>query len=391
MYNSETWAIILAAGKGQRMGDHTIPKQFMEWEGYPLYWHSALAFARCAFVSRLIFVFPEEWIEAQTNRLKTLQSDLGLPWLAATGGSRRQDSVANALKLIPAICGKVFVHDAARPFLKPDLIIRLHEALSAPLGGVIPALPVTDTIKTQSEGIITGTPDRSKLVAVQTPQLFYLKPLKDAYSSSVPVTDDASLMENAGHKIGIIPGDPDNIKITYSKDLEMLHKNHCRSFRNGFGYDVHKYGGDRPLKLGGVTIPCEYGIYAHSDGDICLHALMDAILGCICLGDIGKLFPESDERFTNISSAILLVEVLSLARENKFQIQHVDLTIVAQKPRIAPFRDEIRKNVARLLSLDPAVVNVKATTEEGLGFTGRVEGIKCYALVSGMQTETARR
>ncbi len=155
---------------------------------------------------------------------------------------------------------------------------------------------------------------------------------------------------------------------------------------SGFGYDVHRYGGNRPLRLGGVDIPCEYGISAHSDGDVLLHALMDAMLGCLCEGDIGMHFPDSDPSYENISSVLLLGHVMELWRKSGLRLCHADLTVIAQKPKLAPFADQIRNNVSAILGLDPRRVNFKATTEEGLGFTGELRGIKACAVVSAIRT-----
>ncbi|MDR2055364.1 MAG: 2-C-methyl-D-erythritol 2,4-cyclodiphosphate synthase, partial [Desulfovibrio sp.] len=202
-------------------------------------------------------------------------------------------------------------------------------------------------------------------------------------------TDDAALMEKAGHSVRVIAGEPKNVKITTPEDLAMLAETPAPCPRVGMGHDVHRYGGNRPLVLGGVAIPGGPKVLAHSDGDALLHALMDALLGCAGLGDIGQHFPDSDMRFENIPSSVMLNEVLAMTRNAGIRPIHADMTIVAQIPRIHPWREEIRNNVARLLNLPAGRVNLKAGTEEGLGFTGRREGIKAYAVVSALADECA--
>lgn len=389
----KTWALILAAGRGRRLSAATggLSKQFLYWQGVPLYWHAARAMSRSAVVDGIIFVFPPGRCAAEDETLRALQAqdDLGLPWLATAGGALRQDSVRLGLAALPHGVRHVLVHDAARPFLSPALTRRICEALRQGASAAIPGVPVTDTIKMVDDGLVTSTLPRSRLAAVQTPQGFDLPLLRQAHryaqETGLTVTDDAALMEALGHGVHIVPGEVANVKITNPEDLALLSgglpvPRPC----TGMGYDVHRYGPGRPLKLGGVPIPEGPEVVAHSDGDVLLHALMDALLGCAGLGDIGRHFPDSQARFEGISSAVLLDHVLEMLRQAKVTLCHADLTIVAQKPRLSPFREEIRKNVARLLGLDKAHVNLKATTEEGLGFTGRVEGIKAYAVVSAL-------
>lgn len=194
-------------------------------------------------------------------------------------------------------------------------------------------------------------------------------------------------MEAHGHPVLVVPGEAANIKITHPEDLALLEERSpvMPVPRVGMGYDVHRYGSGRPMKLGGIIIPNAPEVIAHSDGDVLLHALMDALLGCAALGDIGRLFPDADARFDNISSAVLLDDVLERFRDAGLTLCHVDLTVVAQTPKLAPHREEIRKNVARLLGLGTDSVNIKATTEEKLGFTGACEGIKAYAVATAFQ------
>ena len=395
---NECWGIILAAGQGSRMAEATggEAKQFLRWKGAPLWWHSAQAMAASPLVHGLVFVFPPDRkadAEAELLQLDRARS-LGVRIAVAEGGARRQDSVRHGLEALPEACTSVLVHDSARPFLNTALVTRLADTLShvQPSGvmGVIPGLAVTDTIKQVDEGaLVTATPARARLRAVQTPQAFPAEALRKAHARAQlegwDVTDDASIMEQSGLPVLVIEGNPANIKITNPQDLAMLNESKPLLPCCGYGYDVHAYGGDRPLMLGGVHIGGEFLVRAHSDGDVLLHALMDAILGCLAAGDIGHLFPDNDPKFENISSVVLLDHVMGMAAEAGLRLCHVDLTVIAQKPKLAPHADAIRRNVARLLDLPLDRVAFKATTEEKLGFTGELKGLKAVALVSAVR------
>lgn len=385
----QNWAVILAAGSGTRLGA-AKPKQYIEWRGRPLFWHSALAMSRAGCIDGLVFVFPGADLEEQEKRIRELAflDNLGLEWRIAAGGARRQDSSRAGMELLPPACSRVLIHDAARCLVEPALIRAVAGAVSKERPAVVPAVPVTDTIRRvspENQCAGSGCVDRASLRAIQTPQGFWLETLKRALDEAEPgeVTDDASLLEQIGFEVVLVPGDAGNIKITNPIDLRMLSERDCCSPCSGFGYDVHRFGAGHPLKLGGVTIPAKLEIVAHSDGDVLLHALIDAMLGCASLGDIGQHFPDSDARFESISSALLLEETKRLLKAEGVELCHVDLTVVAQKPKLAPYAGEIRRNVARLLELPLQAVNFKATTEEGLGFTGELAGIKAYALVNG--------
>ncbi len=392
------WSIILAAGNGSRMAEAAggTKKQFVEWKGAPLFWHSAATFSHVARLQGIVFVFPESDLESARAQLAELDCfrTLGLPWHAVAGGERRQDSVCNGLAALPSDCDTVLVHDAARPFMTAALVNRLLDRLEAGACGVVPALPVTDTIKVVHEKTITTTPDRASLRAVQTPQGFVRTVLQQAHdacrANSLHVTDDASVLEHAGIPVTIVDGDPGNQKITHPEDLDMLNRQSEAAQPPlvpvvGWGYDVHRYGTGRPMKLGGVPIAGGPEVVAHSDGDVLLHALTDALLGCIGGGDIGEHFPDTSAEFDNISSAVLLNEILERVLQARVRITNVDLTIIAQIPRLAPWKEQIKKNVCRLLALSPIQVNVKATTEEKLGFTGEKKGIKAVATVTALR------
>lgn len=407
---NEAWAVILAAGRSTRLrqAGEGCAKQFLHWKGEPLYMASARTFAACAAVCGVVFVFPADQLEAEQERLKSVGGSLGLPWRCVSGGVRRQDSVRQALTALPLSCARVLIHDAARPFVSAALAVRVLAALEEGEGhgvaGVIPGLAVTDTIKIVEPyaGVeaslvqhrVGSTPARESLRAVQTPQGFHVSVLRAAHEQAEAenwdVTDDAALLEHLGRTVMVVKGERGNYKITNPEDMDML-QDTSTHMRVGYGYDVHRYvaadaPNARPLTLGGVAIDCgrtPMAVQAHSDGDVLLHALMDAVLGCFGGGDIGALFPDSDAAFANASSAVLLDEVLTLALQSGFTPCSVDMTIIAQKPKICPQRDAIRANVARLMGLPRQCVNVKATTEEGLGFTGALEGLKAVAVVTG--------
>jgi 2-C-methyl-D-erythritol 4-phosphate cytidylyltransferase/2-C-methyl-D-erythritol 2,4-cyclodiphosphate synthase len=342
----------------------------------------------------VVLVFPPQELEQRSAELENLKNiaDPGVRILITAGGDRRQDSVRLGLAALPRDCSRVLVHDSARPFFSPALVQTLLCGLTDEIRGVIPAIPVTDTIKQVESDLVLATLPRESLRAVQTPQLFPASLLRQVHEQALEedwaVTDDASMIERAGYRVRIVPGETANLKITTPEDLRVLATPAPLPVPcTGFGYDVHAYGGNRPMVLGGMPIAGAPFVKAHSDGDVLLHALCDAILGCLGLGDIGEHFPDSDDRFENISSGILLSEVMDKARSLGLCITHVDLTVIAQIPRLAPHKEAIRSNVARMLELCDQQVNVKATTEEHLGFTGRKEGIKAVAVVTATRKQ----
>lgn len=389
---SSLWSIVLAAGQGSRLAEAAgnTRKQFLSFGGRPLYWRSIMTLAAIPAMRGLVVVFPEAELEARQREIAELR-DLdtpGVPIICAIGGQRRQDSVRLALASVPKEIALVLVHDSARPFFSAALVQTMLNVFEPGLGSVIPGIAVKDTVKLLENGLVQTTLDRSRLTAVQTPQLFPAPLLRHVHEQALQenwnVTDDASMIELAGHPVLVVPGEETNTKITTPEDLRLLETPTTPARPcTGFGYDVHAYGGNRPMVLGGMPIPGAPLIKAHSDGDVLLHALTDAILGCVGLGDIGEHFPDSNQQFDNISSAILLSQVFDKSRALGLAISHVDMTIIAQVPKISPHKEAIRKNVARLLELADEQVNVKATTEEHLGFTGRKEGIKAVAIVTG--------
>ncbi|MBP3730796.1 MAG: 2-C-methyl-D-erythritol 2,4-cyclodiphosphate synthase, partial [Mailhella sp.] len=319
------------------------------------------------------------------------------PIVIAEGGFRRQDSVRHGIMVLPSSCTRILVHDSARPFASTSLATRLLLRLDkeAEAAGVIPGLPVTDTIKRiDKDNFCLETPERELLRAVQTPQVFLREALECAHARAEQegwtCTDDASLLERCGMRVLVDEGEEGNVKITSPRDLSLLEGRKACMPCCGYGYDVHAFGGNRPLRLGGILITGNCTVFAHSDGDVLLHALTDAILGCFAGGDIGRLFPDNDPRYDNISSSAMLDHVLATASNAGIKLVHVDLTVIAQQPKLAPQAEQIRANVARLLSLPLEHVGFKATTEEHLGFTGECKGIKAVALVSALCSGNAQ-
>ncbi|BCS89376.1 2-C-methyl-D-erythritol 4-phosphate cytidylyltransferase [Pseudodesulfovibrio sediminis] len=388
------WGIILAAGSGTRIAEATqgTRKQYLEYKSAPLFWHCARTFSRVAAMQGVVFVFPPDDVKAMEKQVRTYfkSENLGVKWAVTAGGERRQDSVRNGLEALPDTCEAVLVHDAARPFVSGRVLTDLIETLQSGARGVIPAIPVTDTVKRVDNDTVTETLNRSELAAVQTPQAFETALLKEAHERAAKegwtVTDDASMVERIAEVV-TIPGESANIKITVPEDLKRLEQTKTPVPCVGWGYDVHRFGGenDRPFTLGGVPIAGGPTIVAHSDGDVLLHALTDAILGTFGGGDIGTHFPDTDPKYKGADSSVLLREVLFLANEAGAAIKHVDMTVMTQVPKLTPHAAQIAKNVCRLLGLEPHQVNFKATTEEKLGFTGQKKGIKAVATVTALR------
>lgn len=392
--------IVPAAGLGSRLGLGKN-KAFADVGGLPLLVQCLRMLADTGCVSKVIAVVrPQEVVEAEML-LTEYQTEYypRLPFIVVAGGKERQDSVANALAVVTESDGFIAVHDGARPFAGKEVFERVLQA-AAGSGAAIAAVPVKDTIKVVDENsFVQATPVRNTLRAVQTPQIFKISVLKQAYEllqkQPENVTDDASLVERLGIAVTVAEGSYENIKVTTPEDL-LLAENLCKSrglemtgknnswpqFRVGCGYDVHKLEPDRKLILCGLEIPYELGLLGHSDADVALHALMDALLGAAGLGDIGRHFPDTDMRFKDADSMLLLVHVVKLLHEQGWQINNADVTIMAQKPKLAPYIEQMAANIARAMQVERNAVNVKATTTEKLGFVGRGEGMASEAVVS---------
>ena len=326
-------------------------------------------------------------------------------WQVIIGGSERQYSIANALKVLPSDTKLVLVHDGARPLVTTQCIDDVIQGAIQYKAAVV-AVPVKDTIKTVNKySMVTGTPDRHTLWSIQTPQGFDAQLLKQAYDCAAQEdylgTDDASLVERLGTEVKIVVGNYENIKVTTPEDLMIAEAFLCGQSKNddkreceakemmriGMGYDVHKLVEGRKLILGGVEVPYAYGLDGHSDADVLLHAIKDALLGAAALGDIGKHFPDTDVQYKGASSMVLLERVRNIIREHGYRVNNVDSTIVAERPKLATYIPEMNRNIARALQIELGQVNVKATTTEGLGFTGKGAGIAAYATVTILKNE----
>ena len=299
------------------------------------------------------------------------------------GGAERSDSVLNGLMAIAE--GTVLVHDAARPFCPTDVIDRLLGALEG-CDGAVPVLAVADTLAKGSGGVLDEPVERKQLFRVQTPQAFHVEDLIYAYEEAgrKSATDESTVMLTAGLKVATVEGDAMLEKLTTPADWSRAEAILSSRFvsRTGLGFDVHAFEGEGPIMLGGITIPHGRGLAGHSDADVALHAITDALLGCAGLGDIGQHFPPSDPQWKGASSDLFLKHAADMIRERGGIIDHVDVTIIAEEPKVGPHRSAIRTRVAEILELGENQVSIKATTTEGMGFTGRREGIAAQAVAS---------
>ena len=385
--------IVPAAGEGTRMGLGKN-KAFITILDIPLLVLCMKMLAETGMVRRVIVVTRAWEIQETEMLLREYQSRCfpDIDWQVAAGGKERQDSVANGLAQITDTEGYVAVHDGARPFAGTEVFARTF-AKAKEFGAAIAAVPLKDTVKvTDNRGIVVSTPDRSSLCAVQTPQIFEVNVLRRGYDflkeHPFAVTDDASLVEASGHPVAVAEGSYENIKVTTPEDLLLAEKilekqgDFMMQFRVGTGFDVHALVENRPLILAGVQIPYSKGLLGHSDADVALHALMDALLGAAGKGDIGKHFPDTDSKYEGADSRRLLRNVVEMLQEDKWKVNNVDITIIAQKPKLAPHIATMRTLVAQDLGIMEDAVNIKATTTEKLGFTGRGEGIAAEAVAS---------
>lgn len=363
-------AIIVAAGRGKRLGS-SLPKQFLKVRGRTILEMSVGAFEQNKYVDEIFVAANADYCEL-TEKLCRGFSKLKK---IVAGGAERQDSVRAALDCLRGENGIVLVHDAARPFVSEAVINAVIEG-TADFDAAIPTVPAKDTIR-QVDGTGSRTLQRETLACVQTPQGFRISLLKHAFEKAQAEgflgTDDASLVERMGINISMVQGEDANRKITTREDLEA-------EMRIGTGYDVHRLVEGRPLVLCGEQIPYEKGLLGHSDADVALHALMDAMLGAAGLGDIGKHFPDTDERYRGISSMKLLQKTAELLREAGYFLGNADITIIAQRPKIAGYIPKMRANIAEIMNCDENKINIKGTTTEKLGFVGREEGIASEAV-----------
>jgi 2-C-methyl-D-erythritol 4-phosphate cytidylyltransferase/2-C-methyl-D-erythritol 2,4-cyclodiphosphate synthase len=369
-------ALLMAAGSGSRFGA-AEPKQFLPLLGKPILRHAAEALLADGAVQALLPVV------APGQAARVLSMLEGLPCLPAVeGGATRQESVRAGLEaLADQAPDAVLVHDAARPILPPGSIPALLAALETH-PGAIPAQPVTDTLKAGEDGTILRTVPRAGLYRAQTPQAFRFAALLEAHRSATEeATDDASLLEAAGLPVALLPGSENNLKVTYPEDLARAEAALLPRFlpAMGTGFDVHRLVEGRPLILCGLTIPHDKGLDGHSDADVGLHALCDAIYGALAEGDIGRHFPPSEAEWKDADSARFLRHAAGRVAARGGIITHADVTLICERPKIGPHADAMRARLAELMDIPVTRVSVKATTTERLGFTGRGEGIAAQA------------
>ena len=369
-------ALIVAAGKGERLGGD-VPKQYRPIGGKPVLRWAVEAMANSASIDQIrVVVGP-----AQQELAEAALEGLGVGDFVE-GGAERSDSVLNGLHAIGE--GTVLVHDAARPFCPPAVVDRLLAALAGH-DGAVPVLPVADTLAFGDTSLVSPI-DRKGLLRVQTPQAFQVEDLIYAYEEAgrASATDESTVMLAAGLKVATVEGDPMLEKLTTPADWERAEAMLASRLipRTGMGYDVHAFAGEGPIMLGGIAVPYSRGLAGHSDADVVLHAITDALLGAAGLGDIGEHFPPSDPQWKGASSDLFLEHAAGLLRARGGIIDHVDVTIIAEEPKVGPHRSAIRMRVSEILGVKLEQVSVKATTTEGLGFTGRREGMAAQAVAS---------
>ncbi len=364
-----------------------VPKQFMNFRGKPLWHWSALAFAALDDVSGQVLVVPPEFVE---SCLMQIRRDLPKARIEAViaGGASRQESVRKGLEVLPQDTEIVAVHDAARPLIATKTILQTLEAAKKH-SAALPVASVTDTIhQMDAEGKSSGILDRNLLKRAQTPQIFDCEKLLQVHfkaaAEKLQFTDDASLFAHFETQPALVENDLPNPKITTAEDYSMYDKTQSQKAetRCGQGVDVHPFKEGRKLILGGVEIPHDKGLDGHSDADVLAHAVTDALLGGANLGDIGAFYPSCDERYRDADSLELLKEACTKIAETGFVVDFVDATVIAQEPKIAPFKRQMAKKMAAAIGIDPAQVSVKATTSDHLGFTGRGEGIMALCIAT---------
>jgi len=390
------WAILAAAGAGRRAGGE-LPKQLWDLAGTPVLVRAARPFSCCERIEGLVVVAPRLYLE----RVEALLAAHGLPDARVVpGGETRAESVRLGLDALPPACTVVAVHDAARPFVQVSAIVRVIEEAEAH-GAALLAVPVADTLKRgdAAGGVCQGTVPRAGLWAAQTPQAFRTALLARAYREAgreaASATDEAALVEALGVEPVIVEGDRRNFKLTGPEDRDVALalaavqdregerrlSERINSVRVGHGIDAHRFAHERPLVLGGVRLRERDGLLGHSDADVLTHAVTDALLGAVGAEDLGAHFPDTDPRYAGACSLDLLRAAVQIARARGFVVHQADATVIAEEPRLAPRREEMRMNLAVALGVEPGDVSIKATTTEGMGFTGRREGIAALATV----------
>ena len=369
-------ALIVAAGRGERLGGDA-PKQYQSIGGKPVLRWAVEAMVGHPSIDQVRVVIGNGQQDLAQRALQGL--DVGE---LVAGGAERSDSVMNGLQAIGD--GAVLVHDAARPFCPPEVVDRLLGALEGN-DGAVPVLPVADTLALGSN-LLEEPVDRARLLRVQTPQAFHVEDLIYAYEEAgrKPATDESTIMLAAGLKVATVEGDPMLEKLTTPADWARAEAMLASRLtpRTGMGFDVHAFEGEGPIMLGGIAVPHSRGLAGHSDADVVLHAITDALLGAAGLGDIGEHFPPSDAQWKGAPSDLFLKHAAELIITRGGMIDHVDVTVIAEEPKVGPHRSAIRARIAEVLGVRLEQISVKATTTEGLGFTGRREGMAAQAVAS---------
>ena len=378
-------AIIAAAGAGRRLGA-AKPKQLLDIGGGSMLQHSVRAFLGHPRVADVVVVLSPD---LTTLALAGIEPSRAAALRVVKGGERRQDSVANGFAAVAPESDVVLIHDAARPFVSADLIDRTIDAAAAH-GAAIAALESRDTVKrVAGDGRITETIPRETIYLAQTPQGFRRDVLAAAIElgrSGVEATDEAMLAERAGYHVYVVDGDPGNVKVTTSADLDAARARMAstgkpaRTGRAGTGYDLHRLVEGRPLILGGVTVPSDKGALGHSDADVVCHAATDAILGAVGLGDIGRHFPDTDPRWKDADSLVLLREAARMVRDHGYEVGNLDVTVILERPKIRDAVEPMRTRLAEALGIDRDRVSVKGKTNEGVDAVGRGEAIIAHAV-----------
>jgi 2-C-methyl-D-erythritol 4-phosphate cytidylyltransferase / 2-C-methyl-D-erythritol 2,4-cyclodiphosphate synthase len=385
-----TVALIVAAGRGSRahLAGSTGPKQYVEIGGVQVLARTISALGHCLQIDRIQVVIHQD--DAAAYAKATDASDVGHKLLPPViGAATRQQSVRAGLQALAALSPqRILIHDAARPFIDQAVVIRICDALDVS-PAAIAALPLADTLKRASVGnTIIETVSREKLWRAQTPQGFHFAAILDAHNRAAAakqdaLTDDAAVAEWAGLTCTLVMGSEANIKLTTAEDMTMadqrLSHSNVPDIRTGQGFDVHRFKDGDHIWLCGVRVPHTHGVDAHSDGDVGLHALTDALLGAIADGDIGQHFKNTDPRWKNAASRLFLADAVRRVKERGGTLTNVDVTVLSEAPKISPHRDRMRATMAEILDIDVSRVGLKATTTEGLGFPGRGEGLAALA------------
>jgi 2-C-methyl-D-erythritol 4-phosphate cytidylyltransferase/2-C-methyl-D-erythritol 2,4-cyclodiphosphate synthase len=373
-------AIIAAGGRGARFGGPQ-PKQLALLAGRPILQHSVSAFLNSSHVHEVVVALPEEVVADPPAYLRGTAK----PVQVVAGGARRQDSVARGFAAVSPATDVVIIHDAARPLVSDQVIARTIGA-AAESGAAIAALKAHDTLKRAgADGVIVETLPREEVFLAQTPQAFRVAVLRDALAIGGDATDEATLAERAGHQVRVVDGDPRNLKVTTPEDLAMAEGLMgtlvpMPTLRVGNGYDLHRLVPERPLILGGVEIPFDRGLQGHSDADAVCHAVTDAILGAAGAGDIGRHFPDTDASWKDANSIELLRRAGDIVRAAGFGVVNIDVTVIAQRPKLSPYADAMREKLAVALGISASQISVKGKTNEGVDSMGAGESIAVHAV-----------